>query len=97
MSRELRSPGVGRVLEVLVVACCGWDVERTMVELPLLRARPGWETLPAVRAGAVFVVDGTTYMSRPGPGLVDSLELLETILRTDDAPLSASGARRVGS
>ncbi len=66
--------------EVLVLACCGYDVARTLADVPRLRAAPGWDDLPAVRAGAVWVVDGSAYFSRPGPRIVDSLELLAQIL-----------------
>ncbi len=69
--------------EVLVLACCGYDVARTLADLPLLRASPGWDDLPAVRAGAVWVVDGAAYFSRPGPRIVDSLEILAEILHPD--------------
>ena len=69
--------------EVLVLACCGFDLDRTLADLPLLRAEPGWSTLPAVRAGEVYVVDGSSYFSRPGPRLVDSLEMLAEILHPE--------------
>jgi iron complex transport system substrate-binding protein len=69
--------------EVLVLACCGFDVERTLADLPRLRAEPGWETLPAVRAGEVYAVDGSSYFSRPGPRIVDSLEMLAEIVHPE--------------
>ncbi len=93
--------------EVLVLACCGYDVERTLRDLPALRAEPGWSELPAVRAGRVFVVDGSAFFSRPGPRIVDSLEILAEILhpelfagrfpprafrRVDETPLATAGA-----
>lgn len=62
--------------EVLVLACCGYSVERTLQDAPILRSYPGWGELPCVRSGRVFVVDGSAYFSRPGPRLVDSLEIL---------------------
>jgi len=62
--------------EAIVIACCGFTVERTLQDLPLLEAMPGWCELPAVRREAVFVADGNAYFSRPGPRLVDSLEWL---------------------
>ena len=69
--------------EVLVLACCGYDLARTAVDLPLLPTRPGWQELPAVRAGQVYAVDGSAYLSRPGPRLVDSLEILAEILHPE--------------
>jgi iron complex transport system substrate-binding protein len=69
--------------DVLVLACCGYDVDRTLADVGLLRARPGWQDLPAVRAGAVWAVDGSAYFSRPGPRLADSLEILAEILHPD--------------
>ena len=69
--------------DVLVVACCGYDVARTRADLPLLRSYPGWSTLPAVRTGESWIVDGSAYFSRPGPRIVDSLELLGAILHPE--------------
>ncbi len=66
--------------EVLVVACCGYSVERALADLPILRSRPGFGTLPAAQRGEVYVVDGCAYFSRPGPRIVDSLEILAEIL-----------------
>jgi iron complex transport system substrate-binding protein len=66
--------------EVMVIACCGFDVERTLADLPILRNYPGWSELPCVRSGRVYVVDGSAYFSRPGPRLVDSLEILAHLL-----------------
>lgn len=62
--------------EVIVIACCGFDVRRTLVDVAILRQYPGWYDLPAVRSERVFVIDGNAYFSRPGPRLVESLELL---------------------
>lgn len=73
--------------DVLVVACCGFSLERTLVDVPGLTARPGWADLPAVRAGRVYVTDGNAYFSRPGPRLVDSLEILAHALHPDVHPL----------
>ncbi len=78
--------------EVLVLACCGYDVARTLADVPLLRAARGWTALPAVRAGAVFAVDGSAYFSRPGPRIVDSLELLAHILHPDAVPMRVPAA-----
>lgn len=62
--------------DVVVIACCGFDLARTMVDVAALDRVPEWRTLPAVRDGRVSIIDGAQYFSRPGPRLVDSLELL---------------------
>ncbi len=62
--------------EILIIACCGFDATRTQQDLPILRANPGYERLACVRSRRVFVTDGNAYFSRPGPRLVDSLEIL---------------------
>lgn len=73
--------------EVVVIACCGYSVERTLRDLPALWRLPAWDGLPAVRAGRVYLVDGSHYFSRPGPRLVDSLEILAHALHPDVHPL----------
>ncbi len=62
--------------EVIVIACCGFTVERALHDVNVVRATTGWRELPAVRSGRVYVADGSQYFNRPGPRLVDSLELL---------------------
>jgi iron complex transport system substrate-binding protein len=73
--------------EVLVVACCGFDTPRTMQDIAILKAYPGYESLSCARNGNVYVVDGNAYFSRPGPRLVDSLEILANILHPTVHPL----------
>jgi len=73
--------------EVVFVACCGFDLERTLVDATALRDTPGWRELPAVRSGRVYVADGSHYFSRPGPRIVDSLEILAHALHPDLHPL----------
>jgi iron complex transport system substrate-binding protein len=62
--------------EVLFIACCGFNAERTQQDLPLLARNPGFNELSCVRFSRVYVTDGNAYFSRPGPRLVDSLEIL---------------------
>lgn len=66
--------------DVIVVMACGFSLDRSLQEMPPLEQRPGWEALPAVRSGDVFVVDGNAYFSRPGPRLVDSVEIMAGLL-----------------
>ncbi|MHA2647402.1 MAG: ABC transporter substrate-binding protein, partial [bacterium JZ-2024 1] len=62
--------------EVVFIACCGFSIERTLEDVQKLSSIPGWQEIPAVRSGRVYVTDGSQYFSRPGPRLVDSLEML---------------------
>ncbi len=73
--------------EVVIIACCGFSVERTMRDLPALRTIPAWRDVAAVRSGRVYVVDGSDYFGRPGPRLVDSLEILAHALHPQTHPL----------
>ncbi len=75
--------------EVVFIACCGFGVERTMDDVPPLQSVPGWQDLPAVCSGRVYVTDGAHYFSRPGPRLVDSLEILAHTLHPEAHPLPA--------
>ncbi len=69
--------------EVVVISCCGFTADRAMQEVGVLRDVEGWDDLPAVRDGRVFVTDGSSYFSRPGPRLVDSLELLAHVIHPE--------------
>jgi iron complex transport system substrate-binding protein len=69
--------------EVIVLACCGYDASRTRKDLPILWAYPGWQSLPAVQSGRVYAVNGSAYFSRPGPRVVDSLEILAEVLHPE--------------
>jgi iron complex transport system substrate-binding protein len=81
--------------DVVVVMACGFSLDRSLQEIPLLETRPGWTALPAVRRGDVYVVDGNAYFSRPGPRLVDSVEIMAGLLHPDlVAPPSPHVARR---
>ena len=66
---------------VVVAMPCGYDAERSHAE-----ARAHAEALRAVGAERVVAVDASAYFSRPGPRLVDGLELMAHILHPDLVP-----------
>jgi iron complex transport system substrate-binding protein len=70
--------------EVLVIACCGHGIARTMRDLPLLESLPGWHELRAVKESRIYVLDGSAYFSRPGPRVVDTLELIAAALHPEE-------------
>ena len=78
--------------EVILLMPCGFDVRRTVKEATSLREREGWNDLPAVRAGKVFAVNGNAYFSRPGPRLIDGLEILAQLIRPEEIARSLSPA-----
>ncbi len=70
--------------EAIVVTPCGFDLASTVAEaLRVLPSRTGWDALPAVRHRRVYAVDGNAYFSRPGPRIVDSLELLAELIHPE--------------
>jgi iron complex transport system substrate-binding protein len=69
--------------EVILLAPCGFTLERSEAELPDLLARPEWSGLSAARRGEVVLVDGSSYFSRPGPRLEASLRLAAAAIAPD--------------
>jgi iron complex transport system substrate-binding protein len=72
--------------EVIVLALCGYDVRRAERDLALLRTYPGFDLLPATRENRIHLIDANAFFSRPGPRIVDSLELLAGILHPEHFP-----------
>lgn len=66
--------------DVLVIMPCGYDLHQTQQDAENLRRHSAWSSLPAVQTGQVYITDGNQYFNRPGPRLVDSLEILAEIL-----------------
>ena len=69
--------------EVILLLPCGFRIDQSLADLPLLAVQPGWAELTAVRRGRVFVIDGHHYFNRPGPRLVESAEMIAEILHPD--------------
>ncbi len=69
--------------DVLIVLPCGYDIAKACAEMPALTHRPDWGELRAVQTGEVYITDGNQYFNRPGPRLVESLEILAEILHPD--------------
>jgi len=66
--------------DVIVLIPCGFDLERTTSDSQHLGSIPEWVKLRAVQGGMVFAADGSQHFNRPGPRLVDSLEILAQII-----------------
>lgn len=69
--------------EMLVLMPCGFHLPETVAEWERTPKPRRWSELEAVRRGQVFAVDGSAYFSRPGPRVVDGIELLAEIFDPD--------------
>ncbi|MBI2125940.1 MAG: cobalamin-binding protein [Thaumarchaeota archaeon] len=68
--------------EVLIIAPCSYKLDKTLRELPHLERSEGWENIPAVKNGRVFVAD-EGYFTRSGPRFIDGLEILASAIRPE--------------
>lgn len=69
--------------DILFVSPCGYTVEQTLAEMPTLQSKKGWEELRAVQNDRVYVADGNQFFNRPGPRVVESLEILAEIIHPE--------------
>ncbi|MEX2601522.1 MAG: cobalamin-binding protein [Balneolaceae bacterium] len=72
----------------IVIAPCGFNVERTLEEIQSLAGYKEWQRLNAVQTGQVYLCDGSSYFNRPGPRLTDSLKILAEIYHPELYPKS---------
>ena len=77
--------------DCLVVMPCGFDLDRTEKEMYWLVERPEWKSLHAVRSGQVYLTDGNQYFNRPGPRVVETLQILAEILHPELFPPQLEG------
>jgi iron complex transport system substrate-binding protein len=84
--------------EVVVLMPCGFDLGRTLEEVGRAERPAAWAGLAAVRTGRVYAVNGSAYFNRPGPRIVEGLEILGEILHPDRFPRQSppDAWRRVG-
>jgi len=84
--------------DVIIVAPCGFDLDRTRAEMRWLTGRPDFEKLRAARAGRFFLADGNRYFNRPGPRIVETYEAIREMLAVPGArPVCQSSALGVYS
>ena len=69
--------------EVIIMMPCGFDVKRALEDMPVMTAREGWASLPAVKNNRVYVVDAGAYTSRSGPRLVTGLEIMAEMIHPE--------------
>ena len=72
--------------EIIVLALCGYDVDQAQRDYELLRQFPGFNSLPAARTGEIYLVNASAYFARPGPRVIESIEILAGILHPKEFP-----------
>jgi iron complex transport system substrate-binding protein len=78
--------------DVIVLLPCGFDIVRTRRDLHVLTGRPEWPRLKAVRNGRAVIADGNQFFNRPGPRLVESLEILAELLHPEQFSFGHKGS-----
>ena len=72
--------------EIIVLALCGYDIDRARRDYQILRQFPDFNSLPAAQSGEIYLVNASAYFARPGPRIVDSIEILAGILHPRQFP-----------
>jgi iron complex transport system substrate-binding protein len=72
--------------DLLVLGPCGFDLPRARGERDSVAGRPEFRALWAARSGEAYLVDANAHFSRPGPRLVEGLEILASLLHPDLFP-----------
>lgn len=68
--------------EIIIVMPCGYDLNKSLQEMGGLTNILGWEKLSAVKKNQIYIADGNQYFNRPGPRLINSLEILIEIIHS---------------
>jgi iron complex transport system substrate-binding protein len=66
--------------EIIVVMPCGFSIERTIREIDILLNLPQFADTRAAKNNRIYIADGNEYFNRPGPRIVDSIEILAEII-----------------
>jgi len=69
--------------EVIIMMQCGFDVKRALEDMPIMTAKDGWASLPAVKNNRVYAIDAGAYTSRSGPRLVTGLEIMAEMIHPE--------------
>lgn len=72
--------------EIIVLMPCGFTLERTREKFARVTLPDEWLSLSAARSGHVYAVNGSAYFNRPGPRIVEGLEILAEIMHSELFP-----------
>lgn len=67
----------------IIIAPCGFKVYQTMNDIDFLIEKPEWNQLNAVKNNEVYIIDGNAYLNRPSQRIVDTLEIMASIIHPE--------------
>jgi len=69
--------------QTIIIMPCGYNIQKSIIEIDSLIKQKGWQKINAVRNDKVYITDGNQYFNRPGPRIIESLEILIEIFHND--------------
>ena len=72
--------------DIVIIAPCGFSIKRTLQEINLLTAQKDFKKLKAFKNKRIYLVDGNAYLTRPGPRIIDGVEILAEIIHSETFP-----------
>ena len=93
-SREIKwEEAVATSPDLVILMVCGFDLEKTAAEFQSLSKNKNWGSdFWGTFKGETYIVDGSSYFSRPGPRIVDGLEILAEIIQPEIFPRTRSNS-----
>ena len=68
---------------IIIIMPCGYNIQKSIMEIDSLIKQKGWQKINAVQNNKVYITDGNQYFNRPGPRIIESLEILIEIFHND--------------
>ena len=62
--------------QTIIIMPCGYNIQKSIFEIDSLIKQKGWQKINAVQNNKVYITDGNQYFNRPGPRIIESLEIL---------------------
>ena len=69
--------------QTIIIMPCGYNIQKSIFEIDSLIKQKGWQKINAVQNNKVYITDGNQYFNRPGPRVIESLEILIEIFHND--------------
>ena len=67
----------------IIIMPCGYNIQKSIMEIDSLIKQKGWKEINAVQNDKVYITDGNQFFNRPGPRIIESLEILIEIFHND--------------